>query len=144
MSNIIIIILLFIITVGASTGVYLVYKHSSNPILPVCQNECKNEGVCNSKTQQCDCIGGWTGPTCETKKDKQPCDGKQCLPGQTCYNEYEGNCLSCDPKLNCGNCIPGGTQCKNGGVCKVYDPRYLGVCVCPRPYYDFDCSKKMP
>lgn len=60
------------------------------PKLPCDSNPCKNGGTCtnNGETFTCDCTGGWTGNTCETKL----CGGKTCPSHSTCVD----NACKCD------------------------------------------------
>ncbi len=87
--------------------------------VPICDPTCENGATCDAP-DSCDCLAGYSGPTCGT--DVDDCDPNPCLNGGSCddgVNSFTCDCVTgfsgpiCDD--NHDDCDP--DPCLNGGAC---------------------------
>ena len=80
-TRIVIIVLISVLILGAlAFAGYKLYQHqcggcvegsSCNPLKGCsCPQECLNEGSCNPKSGECNCLDGWIGPDCSEKSSE--------------------------------------------------------------------------
>ena len=72
---------------------------------PFCaSNPCQNGGICSEGfiSFNCECLPGWTGPTCEENIDD--CDPNPCQNGASCTDLLNDYSCECTPFYTGQNC----------------------------------------
>ena len=85
--------------------------------------ECSNNGYCNRKTGECECLEGFEGATCQ----------RTTCPGYP-YQECSGNGV-CRSKRQIAHL-------DNENVYELWDKHITRGCVCDKPFFGPDCSER--
>jgi hypothetical protein len=97
-----------------------------------CESTCQNDGSCvdlGGGEFGCQCMSGWTGPTCETEVIN-PCDSSPCLNNGECQlsdgppGELAFQCW-CPPEWTGDTCDEPVVACNNNGFCEEFNEQEL-------------------
>ena len=82
---------------------------------PTCSRGCSHGGSCIGPNQ-CKCVGGWSGPTCNTPTCANPCVNGRCFEPDVCLCNigYKGD--TCADPVCMPDCVNG--RCSSPGVCE--------------------------
>merc|ERR1712113_1076878 len=93
----------------------------------------------------CDCLPGYSGPTCEQETD--PCEANPCQNGATCTRVGQTAVYTCDncpadyTGQNCDTFIPCSTNpCGDNGSCENSDDFSSYTCTCDQYYQGDTCD----
>ncbi|MEZ4255977.1 MAG: hypothetical protein R3A78_09745 [Polyangiales bacterium] len=129
-------------TCNATTG-----KCLDKPTACTPTNPCQNGGVCSldGKGFRCACDAAWTGATCTTAVNPDPCSPNPCKHNSTCSPDgttFECDCaagwegMTCETEVSANPCSP--NPCKNGGTCNVDGTGFY--CDCPFEWVGDTCE----